>query len=58
MGEHKDDQAKPMQGPGQNQPATRPDNPNQNPDKDRKASDEDEMKKHSPSPNNPNNPKR
>jgi hypothetical protein len=56
MGEHKDEQGKPMQGPGENQPVTQPDKSNEGPDKDRKASDQDYMKKHSPSPNNPNNP--
>ena len=65
MGEHKDEQDKPLQGPGQNQPMTQPDTSNagdnDNKDreaKDREASDQDYMKKHSPSPNNPNNPDR
>jgi len=61
MGEHKDEQDKPLQSPGQNQPMTQPDNSEERADKDRKATDHDDvdqdyMKKHSPSPNNPNNP--
>ena len=58
MGEHKDEQGKPLQGPGQNQPVTQPDKPDEGANKDRKASDQEEMKKHSPSPNNPNDPDR
>jgi hypothetical protein len=63
MGEHKDEQDKPLQGPGQNPPMTQPDKSEERADKDRKATDQDdpdqdEMKKHSPSPNNPNNPNR
>jgi hypothetical protein len=56
MGEHKDEHGKPMQGPGQNPPETQPDTSNESPVKERKASDQEYMKKHSPSPNNPNNP--
>ena len=56
MGEHKDEQAKPMQGPAQNQPVTQPEKSNEGPNEDRNASDQEHMKKHSPSPNNPNNP--
>jgi hypothetical protein len=51
-----DEQGKPMQGTGQDQPVTQPDKSNERPDKDRKASDQEYMKKHSPSPNNPNDP--
>ena len=58
MPDQQNEQNKPMQGPGENQPTTQPDKGNEGIDKDRKASDQDEMKKHSPSPNNPNNPNR
>jgi hypothetical protein len=53
-----DDQGQSRESPGQTQPMTQPDKGNEGIDKDRKASDEDYMKKHSPSPNNPNNPNR
>ena len=56
MPDQQNEQNKPMQGPGENLPMTQPDEGNEGIDKDRKASDQDEMKKHSPSPNNPNNP--
>lgn len=56
MPDQKDEQTKPMQGPGENRPMTQPDKGDEGIDKDRKASDQDDMKKHSPSPNNPNNP--
>ncbi|MGZ6077471.1 MAG: hypothetical protein ACXWK6_06665 [Myxococcaceae bacterium] len=58
MPDQQNEQNKPMQGPGENQPMTQPDEGNEGIDKDRKASDQDYMKKHSPSPNNPNNPNR
>jgi hypothetical protein len=64
MPDQQNEQNKPMQGPGENQPITQPDKGNEGIDKDRKASDQDDisdqddMKKHSPSPNNPNNPNR
>ena len=58
MPDQQNEQNKPMQGPGENEPMTQPDKGNEGIDKDRKASDQDEMKKHSPSPNNPNDPHR
>ena len=58
MPDQNDEKNKPMQGPRQNQPMTQPDKSNEGAHKDRKASDQDEMIKHSPSPNNPNNPDR
>lgn len=56
MGEHKDEQGKPIEGPAQDQPMRRPDKGDQGVDENRKASDQKELEKHSPSPNNPNDP--